>query len=451
MKKKKYTITAVSYIIAAFLVLGGFLFKSRQEIIQCQRYINHSNQHSFSELVTSMNEIDSALQKSVYATSPSMISSVCTQVYGKAMSAEMAMGELPYSCYELENTASFIAKVGDYAYSLSRNASNSDGYTEEEYENLVSLSKTANLLSDNLTQLYADIQSGSISISEISESEAAEDKAADSIGYLGDSFKLIENEFPEIPSLIYDGPFSEHISGMESQMLKNAKSISEDDALKLASEFTGLKSSVLAISGTREGDLPVYIVNGAAYGGDVTLEITAAGGYMSYYSNNRDVNSAEMSRENAVSAAEQFLLDHGFKSMEHTYWTVADNVITINFAYSQDGVICYNDLIKVSVALDNGRIVGFEGKGYILSHMERDIPESMVAKEDAQKLVNSDLKILSHSMAIIPTMGKNEVYCHEFKCENPDGKHYIVYVNAVTGDQEDILILIEDENGTLTL
>ena len=145
MKKKKYIIIATSYITAAFLVLGGFLLKSHQDNILYRRYIEHSYQHAFSELVTSMSEIDSALQKSVYATSPSMISSVCTQVYGKAMSAEMAMGELPFSCYELENTAAFIAKVGDYAYSLSRNASNGEGYTDEEYENLVSLSKNANL------------------------------------------------------------------------------------------------------------------------------------------------------------------------------------------------------------------------------------------------------------------------------------------------------------------
>ena len=451
MKKKKYTIIATSYITAAFLVLGGFLYKSNQENILYQRYIRHSYQHAFSELVTSMSEIDSALQKSVYATTPSMISSVCTQVYGKAMSAEMAMGELPFSCYELENTAAFISKVGDYAYALSRNASNGDGYTDEEYENLVSLSKSANLLSDNLTQLYGDIQSGSISISEIAASESATERTGDNIGYAGDNFKLMEQEFPEIPSLIYDGPFSEHISDMESQILKEAETITENEAIKIASEFTGLNDSSLKLSGSREGDLPVYTVSGTAFGGDVTVEITSKGGHVSYYSNNRNVGEAAMSNENAVEAAKQFLSDNGYESMEPTYWTVTDSVITINFAYSQDGVICYNDLIKVSTALDNGRVIGFEAKGYIMSHYERDIPEAEITKEDAQKTVNSDLKILSHGMAVIPTMGKNEVYCHEFKCENSDGKHYIVYVNAETGQQENILILIEDENGTLTL
>ena len=45
----------------------------------------------------------------------------------------------------------------------------------------------------------------------------------------------------------------------------------------------------------------------------------------------------------------------------------------------------------------------------------------------------------------------NEVFCHECKCENGDGSLYIVYINAETGTEEKILILLESENGTLTI
>ena len=75
----------------------------------------------------------------------------------------------------------------------------------------------------------------------------------------------------------------------------------------------------------------------------------------------------------------------------------------------------------------------------------------MVSREEAQGVVSDKLKILSHALAVIPTSGKNEVFCHEFKCESADGRHYIVYVNAETGNEERILILIEDENGALAL
>ena len=52
---------------------------------------------------------------------------------------------------------------------------------------------------------------------------------------------------------------------------------------------------------------------------------------------------------------------------------------------------------------------------------------------------------------MIPTGGEHEVLCHEFKCETETGSHMLVYLNAATGQEENILLLLEDESGTLTL
>ena len=66
-------------------------------------------------------------------------------------------------------------------------------------------------------------------------------------------------------------------------------------------------------------------------------------------------------------------------------------------------------------------------------------------------MVESSLEVRSHQLAVIPTAGQYEVLCHEFKCRRPDGGHAIVYVNAQTGQEEQILLLLEDETGTLVL
>jgi hypothetical protein len=81
----------------------------------------------------------------------------------------------------------------------------------------------------------------------------------------------------------------------------------------------------------------------------------------------------------------------------------------------------------------------------------QDDPAVTGRRERGQKKNIALLKELLHELAIIPTSGKNEVFCHEFKCENGDGSRYIVYVNAETGAQENILILIESQSGTLTI
>ena len=47
--------------------------------------------------------------------------------------------------------------------------------------------------------------------------------------------------------------------------------------------------------------------------------------------------------------------------------------------------------------------------------------------------------------------GKEERLCWEFKCEDGEGKHVIVYADASTGEEVKLLLLLEDENGTLVL
>ena len=443
--KRKIRILAIVYAIAGVVILGGL---AGTQYIRAENYrlqLNNTYRHAFSELVGDVNEISSGLQKSLYATSPSMISSTCTDVFGKAVSAQMAMGELPFDG-ELEKTARFISTVGDYAYTLSKYASSGGGYTEEQAENLADLASAAETLSYNLTQLLYELDNGSLTIEAVA---GADDSVSGAVLY--DSLKTVETEFPEIPSLIYDGPFSEHIQNMKPVYLEGMKTVSKEEAVLSAAKLLEIKQSAFEYTGLREGNLPAYMLSAETENGTVYAEVTVAGGVVLEVMNPRSVGSAGISSEDAVEAARTFLNKAGYENMSESYYMTNGNVCTVNFAYTQSGVICYPDLIKVSVAMDNGEIVGFETMGYVMSHTQRNLPSAEATKEEALKKVSPRLTVLSHQMAVIPTEGKYEVYCHEFKCETESGRHYIIYVNAETGEEEKILILIESESGTLTL
>ena len=130
---------------------------------------------------------------------------------------------------------------------------------------------------------------------------------------------------------------------------------------------------------------------------------------------------------------------------------VEGGVLTVNYAYDQDGVLCYPDLIKVGVALDTGHIMSYDARGYISSHRERELPAAANTRQEARATVPDTLTVQSQQLALIPSEGGEERLCHELVCQNRDGRRYILYVNAVTGAQEKILILLEDESGALTV
>ena len=109
----------------------------------------------------------------------------------------------------------------------------------------------------------------------------------------------------------------------------------------------------------------------------------------------------------------------------------------------------YPDLVKVKVALDDGEILGIETNGYLNNHEIRNIPNPEISKEQARKKLNNNLEIISEDLAIIPTEWKTEIFCYEFKGKVKD-LDFLVYINAKTGEEESILVIIDTPNGILT-
>lgn len=451
-RNRKGKILVTSFIIAAFAAAGGFIVQANLQAAAYRRLLDNSYQHAFSELATAVEELDTALQKGVYATSPSMAVTLCTDIFGKAMAAQMAIGELPYGNVELEQTAAFIAKTGDYALALSRSAAGNGGYSQEERQTLVSLAESASSLSGLLQQLQDDLYAGSAALEDLEAVQARLSAATEGGDFpAGGVFQTIEADFPEVPTLIYDGPFSEHIGGRVSAVLEGLEPLDAGIAKRAAADFLGLDIHALDLVSTGEGSLPTYGFSAKDGDGELYLEVSQAGGRPVELFSSRIPGEPVLSAQEATDLAGEFLTAHGYGDMIPTYSMAQGGALTVNFAATQDGTVCYPDLIKVEVALDHGEIMGFEAAGYLMNHRARALGAPAVTEEAAQAAVPSDLTVLSHSLAVIPTGGEYEVFCHEFKCETARGTHILIYVNAQTGQQEKILLLLEDENGTLTI
>ena len=119
--------------------------------------------------------------------------------------------------------------------------------------------------------------------------------------------------------------------------------------------------------------------------------------------------------------------------MKETYYLKQEGIVTINYAYEQNGITMYPDLIKLKVALDNGEVLGIETTGYLNSHEQRNLPSPKISKEDAKKTLNKNLQITSDDLAVIPTKYQTEILCWEFK-GSVDGTEFLVYINAENGN-----------------
>ena len=109
------------------------------------------------------------------------------------------------------------------------------------------------------------------------------------------------------------------------------------------------------------------------------------------------------------------------------------------------------DLIKVSIALDNGEVTAFDSTGYLMNHTQREIKSKYKYDiKDAEKLLNSSLEIKSSKKAFIPTDYGTEIFAYEYHCVAKDEQEVLIYIDPTTGNEAEILVLLYSDNGVLT-
>lgn len=444
--KKGHMLSIIVVLFSIIVILAILIYKKQTEYRQASE---NSYNMAFYEVVDYVQNVEVFLAKSLITNSPESSAESLTNVWREANLAQAYLAQLPISSNELENTNKFLNQISEYSYSLYRKNLNDEELSDEDLKNLKDLHEYSVELENTLNQLSADINGGRISWGELTDKGTI--AFAQQVSNISqDSFSNLEQNFHEYSGLIYDGAFSEHITRAEKVGL-TGENIDEQAAQDKAKElFDSNNIKEVTSYGKSEGDITSFDF-GITFNDNstATVSISEKGGHVIYMNKNRDVSAEILSQEEADKKAKEYLEQHGFKNMKETYYLKESGIVTINYAYVQDDVIMYSDLIKVKVALDDGEILGIETSGYLNSHTKRDIKEPKVTVEEAKKSLNKDLTIESEELTIIPTEWKTEVLCWEFE-GNVEGLDFIVYVNAETGEEEDILIITNTPNGTLT-
>ena len=391
----------------------------------------------FSELTEYVDDLEISLLKGQVVSTTDQMAKLSADLYTQASAAKANLALLPMDGHTLAKTSEFLSQVGEYAHCVSGKMHRGEKMSEKEIKTMQELLKYADTLKKSLDKMLVNMRNGGVSFEKegLSFSGGKVEMANELIA--------LEEEFHNYPSLVYDGPFSQHLTLRESVLAKGKPEISEKQAKNLVKKFTGNEDvSISAVN----GKLPAYSIRS----NNTTVEITRNGGILLLLMKDRYTDEEKITPKDASEKAKAFLKENGFANMRESYYEKEGGSIVINYAYEQDGYTVYPDLVKVKVALDNGEILGFESRGYVMNHTYRTIPEEKITKEEALFNVNSHLDAQEVTRAIIPLEDGSEVPCWQIK-GLVGKKHFLMYVNTQTGFTEDVQILLESENGTLAV
>ena len=443
---KRAIIRTVCFIAAGILVCSGALVQSYRAEQKYRMQVQYEYQYALSDLSDSLSNLSITLDKGRYASTPAQISGLSAKLWKEAGVAKNCLSRLPVSDFHLQNTNRFLSQVGEYSMTLAKKVIGQGKITQEERDTLSTLGEYAKEMNASIAQMKSDLDAGVTNMEEILTVQAQGEDSAQTANLSG--FAELEDDFVSYPTLIYDGPFSDHLLERDPLLLQGKAEVSRNEARDIAAKALGAEDAGKLLEETDEdGTMPAYRFT---YGSEEAA-VSKNGGYLIYKVCSKEHREQRYTVDHAVQIGARYLASMGLSGMKNTYYEISDGVCTINFASMEGEATCYTDLVKVSVALDEGVVCGYDARGYLTNHKARSLEAPKLSSREAADILSDQLAVKNYQMAVIPTDGLNESYCYEFLCTGVDGENVLVYIDAQTGEEERILILIEDENGTLTM
>lgn len=446
--RKMYSMVLV--LIGAVSFWGIYQYKHAAELRQ---ELDNQYNRAFFDMVGYVNNVETLLVKSMITSTPSKTASMMQEAWRQANLAQTNLGQLPISQDALGNTAKFLTQVGDLSYSLNNQNMGGKSMNEQQYKTIEQLHGFATSLRSSLNDLQDQLTTGRLKWGDLARKGTPFFQKTSSEAPMK-QFANVDKTFQDYPKLIYDGPFSDHMVSAEPRGI-TGNELNSEQAKESVVKFFGAEKVKSINDAARNDSEPMktysysVALNGAPEGQQASIDVTQKGGHINWMIYNRPVPSEDISVDEAKKIGREFLQSRGYKNMVDTYYLKEDNTATINFAYKQDNVVMYPDLIKLKIALDDGEIVGFEGKGYLNAHTVRNIPAPKVTEQQARGLISSKVKVLTSGLAMIPTEYRTEIFTYEFKGKLND-RDFLVYINTETGKEENVLMIVDTPEGILT-
>ncbi|MGB9868127.1 MAG: germination protein YpeB [Bacillota bacterium] len=447
-------IVVVTTIILVVVAASATMLRSQSaRLNRTQSALQANYQRALHDLVKHTDNLQVHLSKALASSSSSQTLLLPTAAWNEADAVVENLAQLPLAELNLNRTFAFFSQVADYCFSLARKQTAGIAPTQADISQLAQLQRQVTALGQSFHELRDKFGRGNIPIQAVQAKGLA---SAASNAFLDGFSKIDERLQNEVPTLTYDGPFSDHVVNRKPKLIEGEPQISPEKALEVALAFAGIRREELlesSVDGRSGGNLPTYKVRlNSVSTGPLHVDVSKAGGRVVLALKPRIPASSQISIEEAIARAVQYAQQRGFNLMTPTGYIKEDHTVLVSMVDQVDGVLIYPDMVKVRVALDNGEIITCDCLNYIMNHFTRKLPQPTLAPEQVTAKLPDRLEAVRVQKALIPLPDTREVLTYEVRARSRHtGDAFLIYLNASSGQEEMILKLLESAEGTLTL
>lgn len=441
-KKRWVRITAVTLMCAALVGVSAYAIILDNQNRNLKNQMSAVYQKSFEELLSDMDSLQTKLYKLEAATGLNQYSMLLMDVWRQTGDTEGSIAALPVSYNGTSTLTQFVTRTGDYCRTLLKKLSLGEQITQDELKTVNELAASCEEVGASLEQLYQQGYPGDAGFSRdvfIPENETA-----------AGNLDFANQEFPRLQ---YDGPFSESTENKNPEGL-GSKQVTQEEATAAAAKFLEMDAATLVYNGESNGKIPCYEFSGETDGLTFLISITKQGGQVLWYraDNGGGISAVPTDSKyvELTKAARDYLDKKGYGESAPSYAQFYNGMAIINLAPVENEVVLYPDLIKVWIDISSGKVVGMDANNYLMSHKTRSFSEPKLDTKAAQQKIPDSMMVSKTRLALIPLDSNEEKLCWEFT-GRIGTRDYIIYINADTGLEEDILMIQHTNDGTLVM
>ncbi len=428
----------IGALSVALMGTGYWGYTKNRDLQEMHNQAENSYQRAFNELTYDVDLLHDKIGATLAMNSKASLSPALADVWRLSIESKSDIAQLPLKFLPFDKTQAFLTKIGNFSYRTAVRDLEKEPLTDEEYDTLKAIYKKSESVQNGLRNVQSDIIDKNLSWIDVQTVSAQKEAPRDNVIING--FKHVEQTKSTVdqdfgPTFTTGPEQSKELKKLEGEK------ISESEAKKIAKSYFPIKNyKDIAVNKSLDGSSePFYSVSMEHKNpkADSYMGITETGGHPLFFITNRDIKKQQISLEDAGKSGANYLKKQKYSDMEIYDSSQYDKIGVFQFVKTVNDVRIYPESIQLKVALDNGKVIGFNAKSYVVSNHKRNIPTPKLTKAQARKKVNPNVKVQEERLAILLNDLNKEVLCYEFIGTLYDDT-YDIYVNALTGDEEKV-------------
>jgi len=443
----------IGTLAVAFLISLGWGLNQYRLAGDYRLLTENNNHRAMTDFASHLDLLETDLAKGNVASSPTQKILYLSQVSSKSDAALKDFAQIPAEQIGLSYMGQFLVQAGDFSRTLTQRIAGGGTVSAEEEKTLTAMHERLLPVNQKVQDLMVRMNTENLVWTEPASTmrqrlgfggpqiaEAAADGSEAPAKSVRSGLDQLDASLQKLPPFSYTGEYATRVVSAPLGLPNG--DVTQEQAQVTARDFltkVGSTNITPEFTGDSQGTLRSYTWKDK----EAYIEVSHQGGVVTFYRDQRAIETRTLSQDDATSKAKMILQSLGWQ-LVLTSSEDFGAYVQFDFVAEKEGVRIYPDKVRLMIALDNGQLVGFDAVPYYLFHQSRSFPAKISVDLAAQKL-RPGFQVTEKRLAVI-AKGNQEMYSYEFRGLY-QGEEYLIYLNASTGAEEKIQRIIKTPRG----